>query len=151
MIRKTLVTVVAALLGVCSHTDASQKAVGKNLREIIEHQIRENVRQSTGELAGQNFSDVDLERFKREDRPGRIVTALQADRTFLDAVEHVRKMPAVERSTYLKNCRQPLRKTWAEMGRIASDGSGTTAAGRVAELAISNAIVDLAERLLKKS
>ena len=45
-------------------------------------------------------------------------------------------------------CRLPLRKTWAELGEISS--RGTTDAGRKAELAINNSIVDLAEKLISE-
>jgi hypothetical protein len=73
------------------------------------------------------------------------VTLLRTNKTFLDAVDKIRKMAPEERDAYLKRCRLPLRKTWAELGEISP--RGTTDAGRKAELAINNSIVDLVEKL----
>jgi hypothetical protein len=139
------IAVVMTMMAGCTYSAASGDVRGSNLREIIENQIRDNVRESWGELEGQNFSWNDLERFTKDKVPEQIVTLIRSNKTFLDAVEKVRKMPA-EREAYLMRCRLPLRKTWAEQGEISRQG--TTDAGRRAELAIANAIVDLAEKLL---
>jgi len=132
----------------CAHSapPASGEVRGDNLREIIENQIRDNVRESFGELSGQNFSDADLDRFTRDKVPEQIVAILQTNNRFIAALDKVRAMAPGDRESYLKRCRLPLRKTWAELGEISP--KGTTDAGRKAELAISNAIVDLAEKLL---
>jgi hypothetical protein len=148
----TLITILIAatmLVGCANSAPAAGEVRGDNLREIIENQIRDNVRESFGELAGQNFSDVDFDRFTRDKVPEQIVTILQTNSRFLAALDKVRAMSPGDRESYLKRCRLPLRKTWAEQGEISS--KGTTDAGRKAELAIAKAIVDLAEKLLASS
>lgn len=150
---RTLMTVLiaAAFLAGCAHSTAAYggEVRGDNLRQIIENQILDNVRESYGELEGQNFSDADRERFFRDHVPDQIVALLRADPKFKAAVGKVRDMPSAEAAAYLKRCRLYLRKTWAELGEISR--KGTTEAGRVAELAISNAIVDLAEKMISES
>ncbi len=144
-----LVTIVLATGGVlaCGHTPSVESEVrGSDLRSIIEEQIKDNVRESYGELAGQNFSDVDLDRFMREKVPDRVAASLRSNPRFLAAVEKVRAMPAADRGAYLKRCRQPLRRTWAQLGEITP--KGTTEAGQRAEIAIAAAITDVAESLL---
>ena len=149
MLGLRLVTIVLAAgsLLACGHTVSLGSEVrGSDLRSIIEAQIKGNVRESYGELAGQNFSDVDLDRFTRDKVPDRIAASLRSDPRFLDAVEKVRAMSPDDRAAYLKRCRQPLRKTWAQLGEITP--KGTTEAGQRAEIAIASAITDLAENLL---
>lgn len=147
LLRLVVFLVTAGMLIACLHSAALAGEVrGGDLRAIIENQIRDHVRESYGELAGQNFSDVDLDRFTRDKVPEQIVAMLQTNSRFLAAVDKVRAMSPEDRAAYLKRCRLPLRKTWAEQGEISR--KGTTEAGEKAELAISNAIVDLAERLL---
>ena len=142
-----LVLASLAMSGCGAQTAPSSGNVkGENLREIIENQIRDNVRESYGELAGQNFSDVDYERFKRDKVPDQIVSILRPHPKFKAAVEKVRAMQTADREAYLKSCRRSLRKTWAEIGEVSP--KGTTEAGKRAETDIANAIVDLAEKLL---
>jgi hypothetical protein len=141
-LRFMLLLVTASMLSACRHSDAQSG----DLRAIIEQQIRANVRESFGELTGQCFSDADLDRFTRDKVAQGIVAQLKTNSRFLATVEKVRAMPPDARSAYLKRCRLPLHKTWAELGSISSKGQ--TDAGQRAELMISNAIVDLAENLL---
>lgn len=146
---KVMTLVLASLaLGGCGAqmAPASGRVQGSNLREIIENQIRDNVRESFGELAGQNFSEVDYQRFRRDNVPDQIVSMVRPHPKFKAAVEMVRAMPTADREAYLKNCRRSLRKTWAEIGEISP--KGTTEAGKRAEIDIANALVDLAEKLL---
>ena len=86
MVSKVFVMVAVLVVAARSLPGAAGTVSGKTLREIIENQIRDNIRASYGELAGQNFSWNDLARLKRDDVPGQITTLLQADKTFLDAV-----------------------------------------------------------------
>lgn len=145
--RLIFVLAASVMLASCARSDpASTDVRGDTLREIIENQIRDNVRESYGELAGQNFSDADFERFTKDKVPEQIVAILRPNSRFKAAVEKVRAMSAGDREAYLRRCRLPLRKTWAELGEISP--KGTTEAGRRAELAIANAIVDLAEKML---
>jgi hypothetical protein len=142
----TVLLASAMLVGCARATSPVGEVRGGTLREIIENQIRDNVRESYGELNGQNFSDADLDQFRRDKVPEQIVTLLQTNDRFVAAVDHVRAMSPGDRGVYLERCRLPLRKTWRELGEISP--KGTTEAGEQAEVAISNAIVDLAQRLL---
>jgi hypothetical protein len=49
------------------------------LREIVENQIRDNLRESYGELAGQDLTDADY-RFTRDMGPEQIVSILRPNR-----------------------------------------------------------------------
>jgi hypothetical protein len=151
-VRVTLLKVVVFLmalgaLAVCCKLAAAAEATrGSDLRSLIEVEISSHVRTSYGELAGQNFSDVDLQRFLAEKVPDQIVLSLKSNPRFLSAVEKIRAMKPDERTAYLLRCRAPLHKTWSELGAISPKGQ--TEAGQRAELAISNAIVDLAAKVL---
>lgn len=145
----TILLAATLMVGCAPSAQSAGDVRGDSLREIIENQIRDNVRESFGELSGQNFSDADLDRFTRDKVPEQIVTILQTNSRFLAALDKVRSMPAGDRESYLKRCRLPLRKTWAELGEISP--KGTTEAGRKGETAIANSIVDLAEKLLASS
>ena len=118
------------------------------LRVIIEDEIRQRVKLSYGEWNGENFSDVDLAEFRRQDVPGQVTTHLRTNTRFLQAVEQVRAMAPEPRAAYLQKCREPVHKTWRELGRIPADGSGQSSAGQQAEIAVASAAVDLVERLL---
>jgi hypothetical protein len=147
VLRSFAIFLAAAMLIACGHSAVSAgEAKGSDLRAIIEGQIRDHVRESYGELAGENFSDADLDRFMRDRVPDQIVAQLKANSHFLAALDGVRAMSPGDRAAYLKRCRLPLRKTWAELGGISP--KGTTEAGQKAEQAIANAITDLAEKLL---
>jgi hypothetical protein len=140
----------AGLLVSCNHFTVSADEVrGSDLRAIIENQIRDHVRESYGEFAGQNFSDDDLERFNKENVTQQVVGVLRNSKVFLAAVDRVRALSPDDRASYLRRCRQPLRKTWAELGEISP--KGTTEAGQKAEIALANAITNLAESLLNNS
>ncbi len=146
-LRLITIVLAAGSLLACGHTPSLESEVrGSDLRSIIEGQIKDAVRESYGEYAGQNFSDADLDRFTREKVADRIAASLRTDPRFLAAVEKVRAMPEADRAAYLKRCRQPLRRTWAELGEITP--KGTTEAGQRAEIAIAAAITDLAKSLL---
>lgn len=137
-------TVIISLSGWACGRDVAT-AADPDLRNIIEREIRANVRESWGELNGENFSSADLEQFHHDGIPAKITQKLRTDPEFLRAVQKVGGMDRDRRAKYLADCRKPLRPTWAELGRV--DRSGTTDAGRTAETEIANAIVKLAESL----
>ena len=56
MLMRFLTIVSMIILTSCGYTTASGEVRGGNLREIIENQIRDNVRESYGELEGQNLA-----------------------------------------------------------------------------------------------
>jgi hypothetical protein len=147
VLRFVVFLVVVVMVAACGHSASSAGAVrGTDLRGIIDDQIRSHVRESYGELRGQNFSDEDLARFLAEKVPDQIVAQLKNSSQFLAAVEKVRAMSPEARAAYLQRCRLPLHKTWAELGAISPKGQ--TDAGQRAELAIAKAITDLAVKLL---
>jgi hypothetical protein len=73
---------------------------------------------------------------------------LKRKREFVEIILALKSKNVEERRLLFKSCRKPLRKTWAELGRV--DPAGQTIAGQRAELLIANAVVDLAEQLVGK-
>jgi beta-glucanase (GH16 family) len=120
----------------------------EDLVGIIKKQQGANVRVSYGEWAGQNFSDLDLERFIRVKMATRIANRLKSDQRFLKVVHAIEKMPENEMKDLLTRCLTISRPTWAELGRISSRGQ--TDAGQTAELLIGEAIVKLVRTLIAK-
>ena len=145
LLKAAVFLVALGALAACGKSAAGGDR-GTDLRSVIEAEISSHVRTSYEELMGQNFSDADLERFLAEKVPDQIVLSLKNAPRFLVAVEKIRAMKPDEREAYLLRCRAPLHKTWRELGAISPKGQ--TEAGQRAELAISNAIVDLAARML---
>ncbi|MEO0248494.1 MAG: hypothetical protein ABIN58_02900 [candidate division WOR-3 bacterium] len=119
----------------------------ETLREIIEEQQRKNVRESYGIWAHQCFTDDDLNQFISSGQAARIALSLKGSKQFMAVVSALKKLPAKQRQKLLGSCRRPLRKTWAQLGRISSEGQ--TEAGQQAEKLIADAIVDLVEELIK--
>src|SRR5947199_8777284 len=112
---KTLIAAIMLAVTVgCTEQDSEVR--GTNLREIIEDQIRQNVRESYGELAGQNFTWVDLQRFTRDKVPEQVTTMLRTNSVFRRAVAEVRAMPKEERDADVKRCRLPPGTPCAEIG-----------------------------------
>ncbi len=144
--KMRLFLMLMAVGAAISCTPVKSEVRGSNLREIIEDQIRKNVRESYGELAGENFSWDDLEQFHRNKVPEKIGNLLRASVRFRAAVDEVRSMVAADRDSYLRRCRLPLRRTWAELGKISP--RGTTEAGQIAEAEIAKVAVDQALEML---
>lgn len=148
-LRLAIVFVVGMFTSCHRTTPSAGEVRGADLRAIIENQIKDNIRESYGEYAGQNFSDDDLDSFIGENVPGKVVDTLRNNKVFLAAVAKVRVLAPDDRVTYLLGCRRPLHKTWAEMGEISPRGQ--TVAGLKAEGILAGAVVDLAQSLLNGS
>jgi hypothetical protein len=118
----------------------------ETLREIIAEQQRRNVRESYGIWAHECFTDDDLDQFVRSAQPARIARSLKGSKRFMAVVSALKKMPSAQRHKLLNSCRKPLRKTWAQLGRISPEGQ--TEAGQKAERLIADAIVDFVGELL---
>ena len=106
------------------------------LIDLIVKEQGENVRESYGEAAGQNFSDQDLSEFIRNDIPARISKELKKDDEFLELVLAIKHMDPTERHKLLNEGLNKHKQTWRQMGRI--DREGQTEAGqtcRVGEMA----------------
>jgi len=139
--------VFAVSLIACDHAGASHAQTNStDLRTIIGEQIKFHVKPSYGELDSQCFTDKDLSTMIQERIPDLIAAQLKMDPGFRGAIDRLRAMSPDERKLYLLRSRQPLHKTWGELGRVTSEGQ--TDAGQKAELLIANSIVDLAESLL---
>jgi hypothetical protein len=119
------------------------------LIEIIVKKQQENVRESYGEAAGQNFSDQDLREFIRKEVPAQISRELKTDSEFLEVVLVIKHMDPIERQKLLNEGLNKYKRTWAQMGRI--DREGQTEAGQTAEKMIAKTIVDLVKDLSKRS
>jgi hypothetical protein len=122
------------------------RAKPEELIPIIQERQRNNVRESWGELAHQCFTDNDLARFVQNNATERITESLKREPEFLDVVLAVRQMEPSKRKTLLISADKPLRRTWAEMGRISREGQ--TEAGQEAERRIATAIVNLVKELV---
>ncbi|MEW6211318.1 MAG: hypothetical protein AB1631_23335 [Acidobacteriota bacterium] len=147
-VSEMLLLLIAALCAACGEERFDPSEIKpETLREIIQAEQRRNVRESYGELAHECFTDIDLKEFLSEGRAAKIAARLKTSKRFLASVDTVKAMPEIERKRFLNSLRAPLRRTWAEMGRISSEGQ--TIAGQRAELAIANAIVDLVEALIE--
>jgi hypothetical protein len=119
-----------------------------DLLDTIRGEQRKNVKKSTGIEADQCFTNVDLERFESAGQPSKVASGLKGSPAFRKLAEEVKKMPPGDRKALLDSARKISHPTWAEQGRITSDGSGQTEAGQRAELLIANAIVDALVELM---
>jgi len=117
--------------------------------ELIERLQKKYVRESYGELAHQCFTDIDYQAFTMDKRPQKIANKLKGNRKFMEAVLALKAMPEEERAQFISGCRRPLRKTWAQIGRISREGQ--TVAGQRAEIDIANAVADTVLNLLNLS
>ena len=109
-------------------------------RAIREAQ-RIHVKESWGEQAGECFAEEDYQLFKRERRAEKIAAEVVRLPEVRAAILTLQSTPEQERRRISDTWRKPLRKTWADLGRITREGQ--TEAGQRAELDIANAIVNL--------
>jgi uncharacterized membrane protein YuzA (DUF378 family) len=121
----------------------------ETLIEIIVKEQRDNVRESFGELRGQNFSVEDLQNFKKTGKLKAILARLKTDSEFLDVVLAIKRMPATERQKLLNKAENTYKPTWEQMGKV--DRTGQTTAGQDAERMIAEGIVNLVKELSTKS
>ena len=109
---------------------------------------RAYVRESFGELMGQNFSDADFTAFRKNGVTKTVVDSLRRDARFLAIVLGLQATEAARRQALLRNAGQPIHRTWAECGKVSRECQ--TEAGRKAEQLLAGAIVQLANDLIKK-
>lgn len=122
------------------------KAKPEELIAIIQEQQRKNVKESWGESTYQCFTDNDLSRFVQNRIAESVVNSLRRDPKFLDVILSIRKMEPGKRLDLLISADKPLRRTWAELGRISREGQ--TVAGQEAEKMIAKEIVNLVKKLV---
>jgi hypothetical protein len=118
-----------------------------SLIAIVADLQRSYVRESFGELAGQNFSDQDLSRFQNDRIPIVITDSLRHDARFLSTVLGLQGADAAVQQRILREANRPLHRSWTEIGRISREGQ--TEAGNRAERLIAAAVVALAQELLR--
>jgi hypothetical protein len=141
-----LAVVFAGFLTACAPAGVSLNQSPVSLRAVIEEQIKSHVRLSYGELDGECFTDADLQRMIQERVPALIAEQLKTDPGFRTAIDQMRAMSVDERNRYLLRSREPVHKTWEELGHISSEGQ--TVSGQRAESLIADSVVNLAETLL---
>ncbi len=128
----------------------AQPSSGDKLIELIKREQAKNVKKSVGTDAYQCFTDNDLARFKDSGRSRKIVEGLKSDPQFKAVVDSLQKMSESERRSALAKARGTAQPTWAAMGYIDKDGKGQSEAGRLAQLEISERIVQTVEEMLGK-
>jgi hypothetical protein len=121
----------------------------QELLEIIKSQQKVEVKESRGESASQNFNREDLAAFKKKNVPKVVKERLRHDSHFIDVVLAIKQMEPTPRQNLLNTGLQTYKKTWAELGKVSSEGQTDT--GQEAEQMIAKAIVDLVKELYSLS
>src|ERR1039458_2359970 len=101
-----------------SWPDRTSNSAGEMLADVVRWQQRSEVRESTGELADECFTEVDFQAFVRNKRPERVVACLKAASDFGEIVSALRSLPPDFRAAAFDNARAIARPTWAMMGYI---------------------------------
>ena len=117
----------------------SEGAIGA-IHEAIMAAQKANVRESSGTDSYECFTGRDYSNFRSAKTADKIAAELLAQREIQAAILTLRKKSVAQREEIVKQWRCPLRKTWAQLGRISREGQ--TDAGQQAETDIANAVVD---------
>ena len=120
-----------------------------DLINLVKEAQRSHVKESYGEEAGQAFTDADLAKFQSDDIPAMVVSSLMRDRHFIRVVIAIQKMDPLSQQELLNSAQKPLRPTWAQLGKISSEGQ--TDAGQQAEKLIAKSVVEKVSELLTKT
>jgi hypothetical protein len=123
----------------------------QDLIPYIEAQQRAHVRTSTGIYAYQCFTDEDLRRFETNSLHLKIARDSRRTPQLRAIVVQLMAVSQTERRAILTEGRGIGHPTWAQLGRITTDGSGQTDAGYAAERLIARAIVNVAEQMISGS
>jgi hypothetical protein len=122
--------------------ERKDKTAEQFLADVIRWQQRLEVRISTGEMAHECFTDLDLQGFLRDKRPGKVAASLKNAPEFGQLAAELGRIDSASRSAVFAGARSIALPTWAMMGYVDRDGRGQTEAGHRAELMIAAAIVD---------
>ncbi len=109
--------------------------------DIIKEQQALYVKNSDGIYANQCFTDSDLVRFNAKGILVIVGENLRKSGEFHSVALVINKMNTVDRQKLLLRAQNTFKPTWAELGKISSEGQ--TDAGQTAEKLIAQAIVDL--------
>jgi len=126
----------------------SLPAKPESLVVYIERVQRQYVRLSFGEEAHECFTDLDLRHFEEEKVVAKVATSARQSVDVAGIATALKSLPVEERTRWLDEARRHYHRTWAELGRITSDGSGQTWAGQRAEKMVASAIVAVVEEIL---
>jgi len=102
------------------------------------------VRESSGTYAYECFTDADYAEFQKNKVAEKTAVELMGKPDMQAAMAALRKLPASDAGKLLEQWRQPLHKTWAELGMISA--AGQTEAGQRAEIDIANAIINMIQK-----
>jgi len=136
-------------LNLITRQSRGQSVSPDKILEIIKEQQSFFVKKSYGEYSSQCFTDSDLQIFFSKGVIGTVKENLLKNNEFLAIVLAIKEMNPVERQTLLVRAQNTFKPTWAELGRISSDGQ--TDAGQTAEKLIAKSIVDLFNELNVKT
>ncbi|NOT26383.1 MAG: hypothetical protein HOP16_09820 [Acidobacteria bacterium] len=147
--RHAMCVLVALISLACAGCDAfadtwpdrQHRTPPQMLADVVRWQQRVHVKQSTGQLAHECFTNVDLKAFEAADVPGEAATRIEKAADFRAVVSALRPLPRADLVAALHAARQIARPTWREMGYIDRQGRGQTEAGHTADLLIGAAIV----------
>lgn len=112
------------------------------LEDLIRLQQLKHVKQSTGEMAHEAFTDLDYEAFRAADVPQQIVSRLKGADDFAIVAAALRALPSERLAAGLLSARRIARPTWRQMGFIDAEGRGQTEAGHFADLSVADAIAN---------
>jgi len=114
------------------------------LIQIIRKQQALHVGDSWGEQDWQCFDWSDWQQFVVNNIPRQVTAYLSQDAHFQKLVAEIQELDAGQRQRMLARAGRTYRPTWAQLGRISTEGQ--TEAGQLAERRIAQAIVELLER-----
>jgi hypothetical protein len=146
------VCLMFCLLAACEtagpQTVPNLAAKPENLGVFVYRVQRQYVRLSVGELAHECFTDADLRRFEKSGVVAKVTAAAKGSAELAGIAAALKALPRGEQTRWLEGARRHYHPTWAELGRIARDGSGQSWAGQRAERAIALAIVAVVEEIM---
>jgi len=147
--RLTCVFVLLAGLSTSFGQSGSSKA-GEALIAFVKSIQIKNVKVSTAPDAAHCFTDLDLDKFRKDRRAETVAAAAMASAEGREVVTLLRNLSSADRASLLEQARKISRPTWAQVGRITPDGSGQTDAGQQAEQQIAEQIVNLISEQVRK-
>jgi hypothetical protein len=121
------------------------------LISIIKEQQNLYVKESTGTMDYQCFTDRDMQNFIDKNVPNIIRTNLLKSNEYLSVIIVVKRMDPINRQNLLQLAQNTFKPTFAEFGGISKKGQAQTEAGQNAEKMIAQAVTDLTKNLLKKT
>ncbi len=126
----------------------TQKEIEEAFINVIHQKQSQYVGQSCGTWAHECFTDLDFQRFKRENAPASIRRGLIDDPSFAALILSVKQLPTKAWSRLRQKGLATFKPTWAQLGRISCEGQ--TDAGQVAEKMVAKAVVQVADEMFKK-